>query len=136
MSSPDEGLPDTVAQVRDRLAAAGFAEVDHQGSGGVNHVIELWSRHLAVRLVGDRGQWWVEAGPLDARERFDAQVWAACVPSSGPAPEAGGDLADDVAFFLANQAALAAAAADGSIRDQLTAWKRRRARERLGLPPE
>lgn len=129
-------MPDIVVRALDRLASAGFVEVDHKGSGGVNHVIELWSRHLALRLVGDRGQWWVEAGPVDAQERYDAQLWAACVPSSAPAPETPGDLSADVEFFLANEAALSATAADEGIRDQLAAWKRRRARERLGLPPE
>jgi hypothetical protein len=136
VSSRVEGVPDAVVHALDRLATAGFVEVDHQGTGGVNHAIDLWSRHLAVRLVGDRGQWWVEAGPVDAKERFDAQLWAACVPSSAPAPEAAGDVTADVEFFVANEAVLAAAAADVSTRDQLTALKRRRARERLGLPPE
>ena len=52
----------SVESVIEQLRAAGFVPVLERGSGQVNRLIELQRPDFAVRLTGDRGQWWAEGG--------------------------------------------------------------------------
>lgn len=122
-----------VASLVDRLTRAGFVPADEVGSGVVNHVIECRSPGFAVRLTGDRGQWWAEGGLPGGDQWYDAAIWASCLtgaPPGDPVP-----LAEEVDFFVARREALAAAARDEATWTCLRSNRERRTRERLGMPP-
>ena len=130
---PQEPLQEIIASFVDRLERAGLVPDAERGSGMANHVIECRSPDFAVRLVGDRGQWWAEGGLPGGTEWYDADIWASCLTSSPPAGPA--PLEDQVDFFVAQRDALALAAAQESTWSCLRRNRERRARERLGLPP-
>ena len=130
---PEDPLQEPVASLVDRLARAGLEPHAERGSGMVNHLIECRSPAFAVRLVGDRGQWWAEGGLPGGSEWYDADIWASCLTSSPPAGLP--PLEEQVDFFASHQEALALAAAQESTWGCLRRNRERRTRERLGLPP-
>jgi hypothetical protein len=128
-----DGDAASVESVIEQLRAAGFVPVLERGSGQVNRLIELQRPDFAVRLTGDRGQWWVEGGLPGGSEWYDASIWEACLTDS---PPGGSDtLEEQAAYFVLHHAELAAAATRTDFWNELARCRERRARERLGLPP-
>lgn len=131
-----EPLPGALADLLARLEEHGFSKRSDEASGGFgDRAIDLTGpESLAVRLVADRGQWFLELAPPGADERFDADVWRSCLDDAEIADEP--SPLDAQARFVAGNLdrILAAAQARG---DELTACLRRkrsiRARRRLGL---
>lgn len=129
----EESIPDDVARLVERLTGAGLAPAAERGSGGVNHVIECRSPTFAVRLTGDRGQWWVDGGLPGGTQWYDADIWGSCL--TGAAPAGLGPLDEQVDYFVSQHDALALAATREDTWDCLRRQRERRTRERLGLPP-
>lgn len=132
MSKPQD-LPAPVATLVSQLVEAGFPLVGERGSGQVNRVLELGGVGLSVRLLGDRGQWWMETGLPGRDSWYDADIWAWCVDDQGhgePSP-----LEDQVRYVITHHDRLLAAARLPETWDCLDRRRAQRARERLGLPP-
>lgn len=127
------GAPPEVAMLLERLTADGFTQSAEIGTGVINHELEIRNEQLNVRVVVDRGQWFVEAGRFGG-DYFDADVWAACITGKSIAFEPS-SLRDQAVYITENWRALCRfLVADGAA-DCLLRARSRRARKRLGLPP-
>lgn len=128
------GLPDEVSDLLDSLRNNGFRPWTERGQGAVNRMIELRSHNFGVRVIADRGEWWVEAGALSQADWFDADVWRACMEGP-PASFDPSPFHDQARYFLEHIADLPEAALKPDTAECLSRTRARRARERLGLPP-
>ena len=82
------GDADTATSLLAWLAEQGYettAEVAGAGAGG-NRLTRLVRGTCQVTVSRDRGQWYVEAGPVD-RAGFDMNIWEAYLREQLPPPE-------------------------------------------------
>lgn len=128
------GLPTEIVASLERLLQAGFQLTVQRGDGNVNRTIEMQTDMFGLRLVADRGQWWIEGGPLGQGDWFDADVWRSCLEER-PASFDPSPFAEQVEYFCTQHEAMAEAARDADLAQRLVRSRARRARERLGLPP-
>lgn len=118
------------------LVAAGFglqiSDPDDTAFG--NQIAVLIHDAVRVRLVRDRGQWFLEiAAPL-TDEWFAPVVWMGFLEDELPDPTRPSPEAE--AKFVADRWADFGAADPGSALAALHAWQARRAEQRRSLPPE
>lgn len=133
----DKQLPEVLAGLWQRLEAAGFsvnAEPPLPSFG--DRVITFVQAPLAIRLISDRGQWFIAMTRPAWHDWFDADLWQACLDNeTGEQP--GTSLADQATFVTNNLDRLAAAAEGTSSAGLLQLLKQRRAagaKRRLGIP--
>jgi hypothetical protein len=132
-------LPDCLAGLVARLEEWGFSIADQtEGSAFGDRMIVLSSPPLAVRLVSDRGQWYIELARNDWRDWFDPDVWRSCLQNEA-APTDPRPLNQQAAFVLDNlqtfEDAVVSEQAAGLLRC-LKEWRTRRSHRRLGFDAE
>jgi hypothetical protein len=90
-----------------------------------------------VRLVRDRGQWFVDATASAWEDWFAPTIWRALLTDSMPALGAA-DLAVQGRMMFDDLDRIEAAASDASPREleKLRHWRARRAEARRALPPD
>jgi hypothetical protein len=130
-----ERLRDPLTELVASLERMGFAAVTTRAAGGFgDRSTVLVNPPLAVRVVVDRSQWFIELAREGCDDWFLPDVWQACLNDEAlndePAP-----LTAQTLFLVENMPRLAAAAATQG--DELIACLRRkrsaRARRGLGL---
>jgi hypothetical protein len=128
-------LPEVLADMVARLEEWGFSITAQEASTGFgDRVVVLRKGPLAVRLVADRGQWFIELAPGDCDDWFDPDVWKSCVDGAR-IPDESSALSAQAEFVVRNLDQLLRAAAGGQ-RDLLSCLRDNRAgraRRRLGL---
>ena len=125
-------------QLVSELESSGYQRVEQRSSAGFGDELIAFAREaLSVRLVRDRGQWFVEASPVGGEDWFDADVWHSAltetVPPSEPrsSEEQARLMRDDLPAISARVVASAAPAVE-----QLRMIRAARSRRRLGLETE
>jgi len=81
-------LPDALAVLVSRLRAAGFSPVRSARTESFGDRLVVYAKsRLLVRIVSDRGQWFVEVGARDWDDWFDADTWKGCLDGTDVAIE-------------------------------------------------
>jgi hypothetical protein len=135
---PADAIPQAAQAVLDELIRRGYSITDgryDENSFG-DALVVLERNGTLVRLVRDRGQWFVEVGPAPGDVWFSPVVWHAFLESSMPPLET-------TSFDAQAQLLLADLAriemANRNLGEQelaaLRGWRSRRAEERRSMPP-
>lgn len=140
MTAAGMEIPAALASLTARLESLGFVcdSPDVSESFG-DRVVTCEGLALAVRVVSDRGQWFVEVGRVDWDDWFDPDVWRACIEGAEapPEPRELAAQAEYVALNVERLAAVAAAAAEETeVLTCLRQARAARARRRLSLDKE
>lgn len=123
--------PPTIVAFLSRLAGAGCALVSYEASGRSDQLgFFSCPPSITVRVVCDRGQWFVEVGRQGWSETFDADVWVAVLDGEviGFEPSS---LEAQVDALVARWVEIGAS--DDSALNSLLSTRRFRARSRLGF---
>ena len=130
-------IPAALASLAARLEDLGYAcDATEPSESFGDRVVMCEGPALAVRMVSDRGEWFLEAGGADWGDWFDADVWRACLEGS-ELPLDPRDLSVQAEYVALNVERLAAAAEEeGEVLDCLRQRRAERARHRLGLDDE
>jgi hypothetical protein len=77
MTNPS--LPTSLQKLREWLEMEGFDLIESQyRDSDFGNTLLLFRRHgLSIRMIRDRGQWFVEAADADVTEWFSPMVWRA-----------------------------------------------------------
>jgi hypothetical protein len=134
-----ESGSDGVQVVEPRLRARGYHVVSerHDDASFGDAEVTFERGATVVRVVRDRGQWFVEATAKGWSEWFAPTIWRALLSGSMPPLDAvpfdgqAQSLFDD----LHRIESVTEAASDTDL-DQLHDWRARRAEARQALPPE
>ncbi len=134
-----EPAQDEVQVVEAPLRARGYHVVSERYDGASFGDAEVTFERGAtlVRVVRDRGQWFVEATARDWSEWFAPTIWRALLTGSMPSPEAvpfegqAQSLFDDL-----DRIESVTDDASNTDLDQLHDWRARRAEARRALPPD
>lgn len=138
MEVPDNAMTTAVRKLLDELLQAhyGIDEQRYDEAHFGNALIILTRDRTFVRLVRDRGQWFVEIAGGTADDWFAPVVWCAFLDSANPSLETisfdgqVGLLRHDLARIeVANENF------DDKMLASLQAWRQRRADARRALPP-
>ncbi|HWH96615.1 MAG TPA: hypothetical protein VNT03_22320 [Baekduia sp.] len=136
---PSELVPPEVRAVADELRDRGYTLVgEHYAEAGFgNALMALGHDATLVRLVRDRGRWFVEAAPRGTDEWFAPVVWHAALLGSVPASETRA-FAGQAELLLADldQIEGASAAGGDDLLNKLRVSRDRRAHARRGIPPQ
>lgn len=130
-------IPAPLASLAARLDDLGFA-CDATDASEIfgDRVVVCEGPTLAVRMVSDRGEWFLEVARVDWGDWFDADVWKACLEDS-ELPFHPRDLSAQAEYVALNVQRLAAAVeADEDVLGCLRQGRAERARRRLGLDDE
>ena len=138
MDSLSERIPPEVERLLDGLRRHGYAiaderyDPDHFGDA----LAVLESDRTRVRVVRDRGQWFVEVAGARGGEWFAPVIWKAFLDGSAP-PAVAVSFEDQARLLLDEREAIEASARaldeDGLAR--LRALRAQRAEARRALPP-
>lgn len=128
-------LPDAVAVLIARLEEWGVSTTSEEAQEGFgDRTIVATNPPIDVRLVSDRGQWFIELAHTDWDDWFDPDVWRACL-NDNAIPDEPQPFTAQAEFLLEELERIGAAAqTDGDgllacLRDRRAA----RSRRRLGL---
>jgi hypothetical protein len=135
---PADAISPAAHALLDELLRRGFAVVEErydEDSFG-DALVVLERNGTLVRLVRDRGQWFVEVADAAGGDWFAPVVWHAFLESSMPPLETASFEAQ-AQLLLADLARIGTANSD--LGDQeladLRGWRSRRAEARRGMPP-
>ncbi len=123
--------PLAVVSFIDELLTCGFVAVDERSDGPANGTIELRHARVGIRILVDRGQWFIEGGAIPGADWFDADLWRSYLVS-GTAPLQASPIDDQVEFFRSNLDGLDAFA-NPEVTQRLSELRIARAYGRLGL---
>jgi hypothetical protein len=133
--------PEIAAEVRavtDALAERGYRPVNERyDAGSFGNLLMVLERDAAlVRLVRDRGQWFIEATPRGADDWFAPVVWhAALVAPIPPAETLSFDAQAQLLLGDLDQIEAASAVGESRLLEELRAVREARARTRREMPP-
>ena len=129
-------IPAALTSLTAQLEKLGFVcdAADPSDSFG-DRVVTYEGPTLAIRLVSDRGQWFLEAGCADWDDWFDPDVWKACIDGD-EVPFEPRELAAQVEYVALNVERLAAAAQAGEVLTCLRQQRAARTNRRLSLGHE
>jgi hypothetical protein len=135
---PTDAFLPRVRGLLDELLRRGYAVVEErydEDSFG-NAVVVLERNGTRVRLVRDRGEWFVEVAGASEGDWFAPVVWHAFLESSMP-PLGTTSFDGQARLLLADLGRIEATNSDFSERDLagLRAWRSRRAEARRAMPP-
>lgn len=116
------------------LEQVGFVPTAQRGDGAVNRLIEMKRGQLGVRLAADRGQWWIELGPVSGGTWCDPDVWKACLEDA-PIPFEPSPTPEQAEFVRERWREVAQHVTTTRVQECLARKRSTRARERLGLAP-
>jgi len=128
-------LPDVLAGLVARLEQREFSIAAEYASASFgDRAIILANSPLAIRLVAERGLWFIELVCGESDDWFDPDVWRSCLEDA-PICDEPSPLAAQAEFIVGNLDRLAAAA-EGAQSELLSCLRDKRAarsRRRLGL---
>jgi hypothetical protein len=130
-------IPAALASLAAQLEGLGFVcdAVDASESFG-NRVVTCEGPALAVRMVSDRGQWFLDVGRVEWGDWFDPDVWRACIEGA-EIPLRPRELAAQAEYVARNVERLADAVEEESeVLSCLRQARAARARRRLSLADE
>ncbi|MGH7643938.1 MAG: hypothetical protein ACRENX_13190 [Candidatus Dormibacteria bacterium] len=138
MQIPADAFLPPVRALLDELLRRGYAigEERYDESSFGNALVILKRNDTVVRLVRDRGQWFVEVAGAAEGDWFAPVIWHAFLESSMPPLEAT-SLDGQAQLLLADLARIETTNSDFSEQDLagLQTWRSRRAEARRAMPP-
>jgi hypothetical protein len=91
--------PPAVRALVERMTVGGALMGQENFDSPVNQRFQLATPRGALRVVADRGQWFVELAPEGSEEFFDSAVWVSCLTGSVVSVELP-PLESQVAWFI------------------------------------
>jgi hypothetical protein len=71
---------DLLVSTRSWLSEVGYRLIESRGPEGMDQGLHAYEGdHLEIRIVADRGQWFVEARPRAAPTWFTLEPWSVCI---------------------------------------------------------
>lgn len=128
--SPEEILADLDAWLRSR----GFElEEDHTDTRNFgNRIIRYRREYLSVRVVSDRGQWFLDIAPSSTDYWFEPHVWIVGLDRT-ELPNAASSFAVEADLLRARLGDIVAARGDHRLRRRMEHMRSRRADEMFGI---
>lgn len=130
MTSALEHLPAELRAFADSLLADGFlvtgAEVDEAHFGDVT--LEFGRRGLSVRVIQDRGKWFIEIADPEGPDWFSPAVWQAVVEGAMQQRGTPMPVTDQIHFVQGNLERIERLVADrsGAVTRKLRSWQKAR----------
>lgn len=138
MEIPADAIPSTVQGLLDELLRRGYEIGEDRYDEDVfgNALVVLGRNDTLVRLVRDRGQWFVEVAGATGGDWFTPVVWHAFLESKMPSLEAASFDAQ-ARLVLGNLLRIETVNSDLGEQQlaDLRAWRSRRAEARRAMPP-
>jgi hypothetical protein len=135
---PADAIPSAVQGLLDDLLRRGYEIGEDRYDEDVfgNALVVLERNDTLVRLVRDRGQWFVEVAGATEGDWFAPVVWHAFLESSMPPLDAT-SFDGQTQLLLADLGRIETSNSDFSDQDLagLQAWRSRRAEARRAMPP-
>lgn len=138
MTIPPEVVPSDVQALLDELHHRDYLtnRIRYEEGSFGDSVVVLQKDRTFVRLVRDRGQWFIEVAGAPVSDWFSPIVWRALFESSMPSLEtASFDAQAELLRVDLSRIEATNERIDDSVLAELRAWRSHRAQARRGLPP-
>lgn len=127
-------IPNELGFLVDWLTRRGFRRTEQQISAEFGNRFTVLEREKCrVRLVRERGQWWVEVAAPDGHGWFDLDIWRSCL-EGGEAPLEASTLREQISYLRRRLSKIKKAVdRNGTVSACLARQGALRTRRRLGL---